>query len=244
MKYKIYGYTTTCDIAPTEDGIYYLLYKILNINTGQYYIGIHKTRNLDDGYSGSGKALQRAMSLSNKSDFIKIIIGCYQTPDEMMKAEAESVTMEQVNDPLCFNLCPGGCYTGECRRRTMKGSVFMWNPKIGERTRVYPELIKTYEDNGWVVGYGPVPNAVKSGTIAGKIYISKNGKLRTINESELQQYVAMGWNPGVDGRPHSRPLIGRKRMFNKHTNESKIVKANEWGVYIKWVGNLVWANAN
>ena len=255
MKYKIYEYQAECDINIAPDNTYYLLYKIVNIKTGQYYIGIHKTKKLNDGYSGSGKALYRAMNLSNKNDFKKIIIGCFQTSEEMINAESKYVTMEQVNDPLCFNLCPGGYYTGECFRRTAKGSVFMWHPETKQRTRVYPEMIKTYKSNGWIVGYGDVPIKVKSGTITGKIYISKNKELRVIEESDLSKYESMGWVRGVDGRSHSRPLTGRKRMYDPNTNESKIVKCEDWDSFTKlgWkfgmgkrklTGTLNWIHKN
>ena len=54
--------------------MYYIIYKITNINTGQFYIGSHKTHNVEDGYFGSGIYLKRAIKKYGKAAFIKEIL--------------------------------------------------------------------------------------------------------------------------------------------------------------------------
>ncbi len=41
--------------------MFYYLYEVRNNINGKIYVGVHKTRDLNDGYMGSGKVLNRSM---------------------------------------------------------------------------------------------------------------------------------------------------------------------------------------
>ena len=85
--------------------MYYIIYKITNNINGKFYIGKHKTSNLDDGYFGSGKMLKRAISKYGVENFTKDIIEIYNSEDKMNLAEKILVVTDQ---EVSYNLCLGG----------------------------------------------------------------------------------------------------------------------------------------
>jgi hypothetical protein len=44
----------------------YFIYKTTNLLNGKYYIGMHVTNQIDDGYLGSGKYLNNAIKKYGK----------------------------------------------------------------------------------------------------------------------------------------------------------------------------------
>ena len=89
---------------------YHYFYKITNIQTGQYYYGIHSTNNLEDKYFGSGTRLKTAIKKYGKNSFEKRIIKFFATRDEASDYEASVVTESLVLDKKCYNIKQGGDY--------------------------------------------------------------------------------------------------------------------------------------
>lgn len=83
---------------------HYIIYKITNKLDGKFYIGKHKTKNLDDGYMGSGKLIKRAIKKHGVENFKKEILHIFETEAEMNEAEARLVVLSEDS----YNLCPGG----------------------------------------------------------------------------------------------------------------------------------------
>lgn len=84
--------------------MYYTVYKITNLINGKYYIGKHQTKNLDDGYMGSGKLIKQAIEKNGVANFKKEIIHIFDNEEEMNAKEAELVVISEET----YNLCEGG----------------------------------------------------------------------------------------------------------------------------------------
>jgi hypothetical protein len=87
---------------------YHFLYKTTNTINGKYYIGMHTTYNLNDGYLGSGYMLRNSIKKYGKENFKLEILEFFQSRDELAKAEKSIVTEELILDEKCMNLKPGG----------------------------------------------------------------------------------------------------------------------------------------
>lgn len=86
----------------------YTIYETKNLLNGKIYVGKHQTKNLDDGYLGSGKLLIRAIEKHGSENFSKKILYVFDNEEEMDRKEAEIVNEEFVNRSDTYNLCPGG----------------------------------------------------------------------------------------------------------------------------------------
>ena len=87
---------------------YNYIYKITNIKNNKYYIGMHSTNNLDDGYMGSGKRLWYSINYHGKENHVKEILEYLPSRKLLKKRERELVSKELVGEELCLNLKVGG----------------------------------------------------------------------------------------------------------------------------------------
>lgn len=87
---------------------YHYLYKTTNTVTGHYYIGVHSTTDLDDGYLGSGTLLQRYIQKYGEDAHTKEIIEYFPDRDLLLNSERRILTDDVLNDELCLNLKEGG----------------------------------------------------------------------------------------------------------------------------------------
>ena len=84
--------------------MFYTIYKITNKLDGKFYIGMHKTNNLDDGYMGSGKLIKRAIQKHGRENFNKEILHIFDNEGDMENKEKELVILNEMS----YNLCEGG----------------------------------------------------------------------------------------------------------------------------------------
>lgn len=89
------------------NNIHYI-YKITCNITGKWYIGMHSTNNLNDGYMGSGTILRHSIRKHGKENHTKEILEYYNSREELAIREIEIVNKELISDGKCMNLKEGG----------------------------------------------------------------------------------------------------------------------------------------
>ena len=88
--------------------MFYTIYEITNKINGKIYIGKHQTKNINDSYYGSGKAIVNAIKLYGKENFDKKILFVFDNEYDMNLKEKELITEEFVCREDTYNLGVGG----------------------------------------------------------------------------------------------------------------------------------------
>ncbi len=120
----------------------HFVYKTTNVINGCFYIGVHSTENLYDGYLGSGLLLKRSINKYGKDSFIREILKTFETREEANKYEVEILTEDVLKSNECYNIAPGGQggkltehpwnkgvfgYKGTPHTEEMKQKLSQWN---------------------------------------------------------------------------------------------------------------------
>jgi hypothetical protein len=86
----------------------YYFYKITNTINGKYYYGVHSSKEKNDEYYGSGKAIRSAIKKYGKENFTKEILKTFDNETEMYEYEKQFINECTLNDSMCYNLTIGG----------------------------------------------------------------------------------------------------------------------------------------
>ena len=199
---------------------YYYTYRVL-FNNGDYYLGKHSTKDIDDGYTGSGKKLQE-----RTDPFTFNIVEYYNSEDDLNVAEEELIGDLWFTDPKCLNLTGGGrggwggcnatvdksyMLTEEYREKMRQNSIRLQSEgKIHKFTKedgrkgilkvreLYPQgtfLGKTHtEETKKKIGLNSAKHQKGKGNSQyGKMWITNEQESTRINKSES---IPEGWRKG------------------------------------------------
>lgn len=193
------------------DKIYYTVYKVTNKINGKFYIGTHKTGNLDDGYMGSGKYLRYAQEKHGMDNFTKEILHVFDSPEEMFSKEAEIVNEDFLAEENTYNLKKGGFggwdYINQNRNNNPEESNWFKGKSHSKESR---EKIKKNHYS--------------------KCQIKKNQVMDRIRETRKKKGIP---DPTFSGRKHkdeTRRIIGEKNSHNQ-----KGSKNSQYGTM--WINN-------
>lgn len=88
----------------------HVIYKVTNLVTGKIYIGQHSTKNIDDGYLGSGIGIKNSIKKYGSSSFKKEILEICAKKDDLNIREIFWIKELKATDgKLGYNISLGGC---------------------------------------------------------------------------------------------------------------------------------------
>lgn len=131
----------------------FLLYKTTNLINGKYYIGIHRTTNLNDGYLGSGTLLKQSIKKYGKSNFKREILSMADDYESLINLEREIVNEDFIKRRDTYNMEIGGSggkvWTDELKQKVSKskqGSI-PWNKDKSVGSFFSKETLKKMSNN-------------------------------------------------------------------------------------------------
>lgn len=124
-----------------DENRYHFIYKITCVVTGRFYIGMHSTDNVSDGYYGSGKELRKSIARYGLVNHHKNIVQHCETRADLKMLERHIVDEKLLTDPMCMNRTIGGeggptrrgmHHTEKSKKRT---SIALMGHKVSDETK-------------------------------------------------------------------------------------------------------------
>lgn len=87
----------------------HIVYRTTCLSTGRYYIGMHSTEDINDGYIGSGVLLRRSVKKHGMHTHQRVVLSEHATRKQAADHEKQLITWDLIKaDKLCMNMAPGG----------------------------------------------------------------------------------------------------------------------------------------
>jgi NUMOD3 motif len=176
--------------------MFYTIYKIINKINGKTYIGCHKTINLEDGYMGSGKYLNRAIEKNGIENFEKQILFVYNNREEMLSKEKELVNEDYLTNENTYNLKLGG--EGGWDHQNLNSEIQKKKAiKSNEKQKLLAEQDPHFHDNRKKVGAENLRKAMREGKIKRYDATGKKHSEETKRKMSIAKKGIIPWNKGL-----------------------------------------------
>jgi len=201
---------------------YHFIYKTTNLLTGRYYIGMHSTDDLNDGYMGSGKRLRYSVNKYGKENHKVEVLEFFKSRDELKKREKEVVTFNEIAKEDCMNLKPGGTgglsskkHLNNLRKGASDWMKKKWKEKKFREMhcKLSKKRMKQHHKNGKInyatfTGKNHSVNTKKKMSEKAKLrtgnknsqfgtcWITLNGINKKIKKEQLPEFISHGWSKG------------------------------------------------
>jgi hypothetical protein len=235
---------------PRKKSDIHYLYKTTCKVTGRYYIGMHSTNNLEDGYLGSGLVLRRSIRKHGKDNHEKEILELFESRELLVEAEKAAITDDMLVDRNCMNLVSGGNGWNKLHNQAFKNKLLTdTNFKNSFSLKKREDTKKAIVDgkiNPWKVGLTydwtnkhhsestkMLMSDLKKGTGLGKnnsqygtIWITKDNMNKKIKKEDLEKWLSENW------------VKGKYTSFNGESIKTSKLKESD----VKKIKNLLYTN--
>ena len=145
----------------------FTVYRITNAVNGKTYVGVHKTKNPNDGYFGSGRAIRAAIKKHGKSAFRKEVLFVFETSAEAYAKEIELTADFHISST--YNMRRGGVggFTRENALKSIaalppgtqrRAGMIVWQQKKGCHSLTRKQLSENGRKGGLAMkGYVKTP---------------------------------------------------------------------------------------
>ena len=201
--------------------MFHFIYKTTH-ESGKYYIGRHSTKNIDDGYFGSGKWIR---SIKDKTKLKREIIK-FCSEDSLLKEEGFYIN-ENIRKPNCmnFNNMPVGFASGSMNPNSVPEKKQLLRERIlGDKNpskRLDVRMKMSIAQKGKTRPKWKMSEEGKSNVSKGRtgIKYSEEGK-KKLSESRKKEYAeGKRKTPDFTGKTHSQETI--TKMINIAKNRTK-----------------------
>jgi hypothetical protein len=188
--------------------MHYIIYKITNKLNNKFYVGAHKTSNINDDYFGSGVILERAVKKHGIENFNKEILFECLDVEEMWQKETSIVDEEFIARSDTYNVKLGGCGGFDYVNKN--------HPRMASKD--YKDMIKKWQ----TIGKTTVQYMMKTDEKFKKEMLEK--------WANNLKFARMANPMGFYGRKHSdesKTKIG-KSVRGKYTGKNNPNYGNHW----------------
>jgi hypothetical protein len=212
---------------------FHFVYKTTCIETGKWYIGLHSTDNMDDGYLGSGMRLTRSVKKYGESAHNREILFMGSTRKEASNKEAELLSEDVRKDSMCMNLGPGGLGATDRPATSTETSAKLSKASKGYvRTKAWYKKIVASRAKTWTTHTPEAREKIRR-ALTGKILTEEHkqkisesgtGLKRTEETCQNISKSLVGKMKGIPKAPFSKEhkeAIRQSRIGKKHSKEAK-----------------------
>jgi len=200
----------------SKDKKYHYTYKTTNLVNGRYYLGMHSTNRLDDGYLGSGKRLYYEISKYGRENFKVDVLEHFNSREKLIQAEKALITEQDLVNTNCLNLKPGGSggLVDKAHINKLRIGASKYQKERWKDPEYRKKAIKTRQEG--------VKRAHKEGKYK---YDTFKGKKHSANTIEKMKKAKIGHGRGSKnsqyGKPRSEETKNKIRKSLKTHHENK-----------------------